>query len=634
MDRDTITYAIVTPARDEAQYLQATIDSVVAQTVRPTEWIIVDDGSTDDTPSIVERAAAAHDWIRLVRMPDRGERVVGAGVIEAFNAGLATIGSPTPAFLCKLDADLVLLPTYFARLLQYFMAEPRLGIASGRITERVGLRVVYLRHEPEMVFGAAKFYRRACFDEIGGLEPSLGWDGIDCYQAMRHNWWTGTLPDPALEILHLRRMGTSHKSILHGCARRGRGLRYNGAHPIWVLASATYHMLDRPYILAGAAVLIGYLGATLRGEPRMSDKEFIAYLRQWQMQKLRGALLGRSRRPPARDRGPIHGSANVTGASGVAPDLPEQGLPSPLTGSATSIAEAEEHAPFSVVMSTYVQERAEFLETSLSSIVRQTRPAAEIVMVVDGPIDMSQERVIKRWSDEAARRGTRFVRVNRDTSSGITAALNDGIAASSQPWLARMDSDDYSPPYRFETQWRFVQTHPEVDLVAGAQLEFTDNPFRVDRAKAIPETHEAMVRVLRWRNTISHPSVVMRSRLVREVGGYREVPLLEDYDLFLRLVAAGARCYGLQQPMIHTRTTDAQRRRRGGLSVARSEARFRMSLFRRGDISLLNLLISVPVFFAFRICPTVLKRAAYALVRRNPRDVGVRATADPPGGTG
>jgi cellulose synthase/poly-beta-1,6-N-acetylglucosamine synthase-like glycosyltransferase len=156
----------------------------------------------------------------------------------------------------------------------------------------------------------------------------------------------------------------------------------------------------------------------------------------------------------------------------------------------------------------------------------------------------------------------------------------------------------------------------------------------VDRAKAIPETHEAMVRVLRWRNTISHPSVVMRSRLVREVGGYREVPLLEDYDLFLRLVAAGARCYGLQQPMIHTRTTDAQRRRRGGLSVARSEARFRMSLFRRGDISLLNLLISVPVFFAFRICPTVLKRAAYALVRRNPRDVGVRATADPPGGTG
>ena len=292
---DPSGYVIITPARDEAKYLPDTIKSVVAQTLRPAEWIIVDDGSTDDTPAIVERAMVDHDWIRLVRAANRGERVVGAGVVKAFNAGLAVSARPETSFLCKLDADLVLPADYFERLLlRYFAADQRLGIAAGPIVERVSGIVVRLRYEPEMVFGAAKCYRRACFDEIGGIESSIGWDGIDCYQAMRRGWHTGTIADPALEILHLRRMGTSHKSILHGCARRGRGLRYNGAHPIWVVASAAYRMLDRPYVIAGLCVLAGYLQATVARMPRIPDPAFITYLREWQLRKLRGIFRRRA----------------------------------------------------------------------------------------------------------------------------------------------------------------------------------------------------------------------------------------------------------------------------------------------------------------------------------------------------
>jgi biofilm PGA synthesis N-glycosyltransferase PgaC len=288
---DSETYAIITPARNEAKYIQQTIDSLIAQSRHPVEWIIVDDGSTDETAAIVERAAEAQPWIRLIRAPDRGDRVVGAGVVEAFNIGLRALRHRDASYLCKLDADLVLPPHYFDLLIKYFDTDPQLGIACGRIREGVGTQSYLLRHEPEMVFGAAKFYRRTCFDAIGGLEPSIGWDGIDCYQAMRRGWRTATLPDPAIEILHLRRMGTSHKNILHGCSRRGRGLRYNRSHPLWVVASATYRMFDRPYGIAGLCVLWGYLDATARQTPQIPDPEFGQFLRTWQMRKLRRVLL-------------------------------------------------------------------------------------------------------------------------------------------------------------------------------------------------------------------------------------------------------------------------------------------------------------------------------------------------------
>jgi glycosyltransferase involved in cell wall biosynthesis len=284
------TYVIITPARNEARYLRRTIVSVAAQTHRPAEWLIVDDGSSDDTAEIAHIAAAEHPWIRVIRMSDRGLRVVGAGVVEAFEAGLAARWHPATDFICKLDADIDLPPRYFETIVSYFQSDPTLGIASGSIVESVGDRLVELRHEPEMAFGAAKFWRRTCFEAIGGLERSVGWDGIDVYQAMRRGWRTMVLSDPALRMLHLRRMGTSHKSILHGCSRRGRALWYNRAHPVWVVGSAAYRTLDRPYGVAGLCVLFGYLAAACRRAPRINDREFGIFLRQWQMRKLRNAV--------------------------------------------------------------------------------------------------------------------------------------------------------------------------------------------------------------------------------------------------------------------------------------------------------------------------------------------------------
>src|SRR6056297_2889296 len=129
----TRRYLIVSPCRNEAAYMRHTLDSVAAQTVRPALWVVVDDGSTDATPEILAEYAAAHDWIRVVKKPDRGHRAVGPGVIEAFYDGLDTVGDLSPYLaIGKLDLDLDLPERYFEILIDRMVADPRIGTCSGK----------------------------------------------------------------------------------------------------------------------------------------------------------------------------------------------------------------------------------------------------------------------------------------------------------------------------------------------------------------------------------------------------------------------------------------------------------------------------------------------------------------------
>jgi GT2 family glycosyltransferase len=178
-----------------------------------------------------------------------------------------------------------------------------------------------------------------------------------------------------------------------------------------------------------------------------------------------------------------------------------------------------------------------------------------------------------------------------------------------------MDSDDYAPPDRFAAQWDFLRTHPAIDVLGGTQLEFAHDPSVVQRMKLTPETHERIVRSLKWRNVISHASLVVRTDALNAVGRYHEVRLLEDYDLLLRLAAAGHRFHALQEPMVYARVDDALRVRRGGIRYASTEVRFRFDAYRRGDISALNLVLSVPCYIAYRLSPIRLKRIAASFVR-------------------
>lgn len=277
---------IISPVRDEAEFLPRTIRSMVDQTVKPTVWLIVDDGSTDGTAELAEQAAAEHDWIHVYRRTDRGVRKVGAGVVEAFNDGLRRYDLDDFDYVCKFDGDLEFDPRYFELLMAKFDADPRLGTASGKAWIEVNGRLVPERSSDAFSQGQSKLYRVACFKEIGGFVREVMWDGIDCHRCRMLGWKARSFRDEALKFLHLRPMGSSFRNIYRGRLRWGYGQYFMGTHPLYALAIFGYRMMERPWIVGGALIFAGYLGSWLRGRPRYDDPEFRAYLRRWQLARL------------------------------------------------------------------------------------------------------------------------------------------------------------------------------------------------------------------------------------------------------------------------------------------------------------------------------------------------------------
>lgn len=281
------SYVLISPCRNEADYMRRTLDSVVAQSETPTLWVIVDDGSTDDTPAILAEYTARHDWIRVVQKPDRGHRAVGPGVIEAFYVGLETINLEDFAYLCKLDLDLDLPPRYFEILMDRLEENPRIGTCSGK---------AYFRNKAgemesegitdEMSLGMTKFFSVRCFQDVGGFVREVMWDGIDCHKARQIGWTPRSWDEPDLRFDHLRPMGSSQNSIYTGRRRHGFGQYYMGTHPVFMIASAINKSRVPPYALGGLAMLQGYFGAMLRRAEQHGDPELRRFIRAYQWKAL------------------------------------------------------------------------------------------------------------------------------------------------------------------------------------------------------------------------------------------------------------------------------------------------------------------------------------------------------------
>jgi biofilm PGA synthesis N-glycosyltransferase PgaC len=267
--------------------MRRTLDSVVAQSVTPGLWCIVDDGSTDETPQILADYAAAHDWIRVVQKPDRGHRAVGPGVIEAFYAGLDTVSLSEFTYLCKLDLDLDLPHGYFEGLMTRMQADPRIGTASGKPYVRQNGQLVSERRGDEMSVGMTKFYRVDCFAAIGGFVHEVMWDALDCHKARQIGWRALSWDDPELRFEHLRPMGSSQTSIYTGRRRHGFGQYYMGSDPLFFAATCVFRMVEPPYVLGGLAMLQGYLGAWWRGDTQHDDSDLRAFIRSYQRRALR-----------------------------------------------------------------------------------------------------------------------------------------------------------------------------------------------------------------------------------------------------------------------------------------------------------------------------------------------------------
>lgn len=276
-------YVLITPCRDEAAYARRTLESVVGQSVRPALWVIVDDGSRDETPAILAEYAARYDFIRVIRREDRGRRSVGPGVIEAFYAGYDTIDPAEFDYLCKLDLDLDLPARYFEILMTRMEQEPRIGTCSGKPYARTSDgELVSERCGDEMSVGPTKFYRMACFVELGGFVREVMWDGIDCHRCRMLGWIACSWDEPELRFEHLRSMGSSEKGLVTGRMRSGRGQYFMGTTPLYMLATALYRIPQPPRGIGGLAMIWGYVWSALRRAPRYDEPGFRAFLRRYQ----------------------------------------------------------------------------------------------------------------------------------------------------------------------------------------------------------------------------------------------------------------------------------------------------------------------------------------------------------------
>jgi len=278
-------YVAITPVRNEERYLPQTIQSFVTQKCAPIAWIIVDDGSTDATGSIADAAAAHYPWIEVVHRPDRGFRQPGTGVMEAFSDGLARLGSTAWDFLAKLDADLVFSPDYFASCLERFEHNPRLGIGGGLICRRRGDTLIPDSASDPLfhVRGATKIYRRACWDQIGGLIKEPGWDTIDELKANMLGWTTRTFTD--LQVQQLKETGSAD-GRWRNWVKNGRANYITGYHPIFMVCKCAKRLLQKPFGIAGVGLLFGFASGYLEGIPQLPDRELVRFIRREQLRKL------------------------------------------------------------------------------------------------------------------------------------------------------------------------------------------------------------------------------------------------------------------------------------------------------------------------------------------------------------
>lgn len=285
-------YLLISPCRDEAQYMRQTLDTVVAQSVLPAKWIIVDDGSTDDTPRILAEYAAQYPWITVVTRQNRGHRAVGPGVIDAFYAGYQTVTPTDFEFVCKLDLDLRLPPRYFEILMQRMQANPRIATCSGKAYVEQGGRLVNEGHGDETSLGMTKFYRVSAFTAMGGFVREVMWDGIDCHRCRMLGLVACSWDEPDLRFIHLRPMGSSQQSIYTGRMRHGFGQYFMGTGFLYILASAIKKIPEKPYVAGAMAMLWGWIKSALQHQPRYNDFVFRKFLRSYQWRAL---LVGKQR---------------------------------------------------------------------------------------------------------------------------------------------------------------------------------------------------------------------------------------------------------------------------------------------------------------------------------------------------
>jgi len=287
---NNFSYVLITPCRNEARFIEETLKSVVAQTLLPMRWVIVNDGSTDSTGDIVAKYAAQHSWIDLVNRPVRKDRNFAAKVY-AFNEGLQRVQGLKVELIGNLDGDISFGSDHFEFLIRKFKENPALGVAGTAYTQDGGWDSTRDSFEGESsVHGACQLFRYQCFLDIGGYCANRlgGIDWIAVTTARMRGWETRNYPD--IRYHHPRTMGTAEKGPLGAAFDYGKKDYFLGGSPVWQLCRVAYRMTKKPFVLGGLALLLGYCMAAAQRLDRPVSRELVRFHRSEQMKKLKMIL--------------------------------------------------------------------------------------------------------------------------------------------------------------------------------------------------------------------------------------------------------------------------------------------------------------------------------------------------------
>ena len=279
-------YILVSPVKDEERYVEETLRSVTQQTVKPFRWIIVDDGSSDATPRIIDSYRERFEWIQVLRIDRDTPRQPGSPVVNAFNRGYEVIKEDKFDYVAKLDCDLRFASDYFEKLMREFEKDPRLGIASGIYLEDYGKGWIPVEMPVYHTAGACKFMRKECFTEIGGYVVAKGWDTVDEIRAQMKGWRTRHFKE--LPMFHLKNEGSgigfSKTNAMHG-----EIFYMTGGSKLFFIGKVLHRMFTgRPFIIGGMMVAYGYLKPFLEGRKRLVNDEEAQFYSKLLLSRLMG----------------------------------------------------------------------------------------------------------------------------------------------------------------------------------------------------------------------------------------------------------------------------------------------------------------------------------------------------------
>jgi glycosyltransferase involved in cell wall biosynthesis len=280
-------YVVIIPAYNEANFIAQTLQCLVSQTTRPTKVVIVDDGSTDDTAKIASKFASDYNWISLISKSSEAIHLPGSKVIRAFNAGYETLDAGHD-IIVKLDADLVLPANYFQTISDIFEADEKVGMAGGfAYIEKNGQWVLENLTDKDHIRGAFKAYRKACFEQVGGLRPAMGWDTADELLAKFYGWKVVTVPE--LKVKHLKPTGANYDKAAR--FKQGEAFYTLGyGFAIAAIASAKLALRKRRPMLY-FDYMRGFMKAKAEKKPMLVTPEQAKFIRQYRWRKIGGKVL-------------------------------------------------------------------------------------------------------------------------------------------------------------------------------------------------------------------------------------------------------------------------------------------------------------------------------------------------------